>query len=93
MSALAEKGNRVEEIFVTDKVNEAGIYTVKLFVNGEEHLISVDDYFPFEETPEADRWAFSRVNRREHEIWPLILEKAQAKIYGSYERFEGGKPY
>ena len=27
------------------------------------------------------------------EIWPLILEKAMAKVYGSYERFEGGKPY
>ena len=26
----------------------------------------------------------------EHEIWALLLEKAWAKIYGSYMRIEGG---
>ena len=47
----------------------------------------VDDYFPYNE--ESENWACSRSNG-DREIWVLLLEKAWAKIHGSYQRIEGG---
>ena len=47
----------------------------------------VDDYFPFNE--KKNDWAFSR-SSSEKEIWVLLLEKAWAKVNGSYQRIEGG---
>ena len=57
-----------------------------MFVDGVEHEVVVDDQFPFD--PYKEQWAFSRTN--EAELWVLILEKAWAKIYGSYHRIEVG---
>ena len=54
--------------------------------------IVVDDYFPFDPRPEKDNWLFSR-DTTENEIWVQILEKAYAKVFGSYEIIEGGQPY
>jgi calpain-15 len=46
--------------------------------------VVVDDFFPsYNGKP-----AFSRANG--FELWVLILEKAYAKVFGSYERIEGG---
>ena len=60
-----------------------------MYVNGEPTDVVVDDYFPCFEDPEKDCWAFSR-GTSEVEIWVLLIEKAYAKIFGSYERIEGG---
>jgi calpain-15 len=48
----------------------------------------VDDRFPYNE--EKGKWAFSRPSHTT-EIWVLILEKAWAKIFGSYQRIEAGQ--
>lgn len=96
VSSLAEYPERVKNIFITQEVNEAGCYAVNLCVNGEARTVVVDDYFPFDVY--TGRWAFSRPNEEEEgkngeavaEIWVLVLEKAWAKVYGSYQRIEGG---
>jgi calpain-15 len=72
---------------VTKDVNDAGIYAVNLYINGESTTVVVDDYFPFNE--EHGKWAFSRPSTG-NEIWVLILEKAWAKVFGSYSRIEVG---
>ena len=87
LSALAENPDRIKAIFITKEVNDAGIYAVKLFINGEERVIVVDDYFPFND--EKNKFAFSRPTTG-NEIWVLILEKAWAKAFGSYSRIEAG---
>ena len=46
----------------------------------------IDDFFPC--TGSYGGPAFTRANG--NEIWVLILEKAWAKIHGSYERIEAG---
>ena len=73
-------------------MTDSGAYAVRLFVNGEPNDVVVDDYFPYDPRPEKDCWLFSR-DTNENEIWVQILEKAYAKVFGSYEVTEGGKPY
>ena len=92
LSALAEFPDRIKRIFLTKDVNEAGCYAVQMYINGEKRTIVVDDYFPYDPRPEKDCWFFSR-DTTENEIWVQILEKAYAKMFGSYEIVEGGKPY
>ena len=87
LSAIAEEPSRIKRIFVTQETNEAGIYAVRLFINGEPRVVVVDDYFPYNEA--KGKWAFSRPSSG-NEIWVLILEKAWAKVYGSYSRIEVG---
>jgi hypothetical protein len=48
ISSLAEAGDRVERIFISKEVNEAGCYAVKFYINGEPKIVVVDDYFPYD---------------------------------------------
>lgn len=52
--------------------------------NGLRQLVVVDNYVP----TKNGTLAFSRTNGKE--MWVIMLEKAWAKIHGSYERIEGG---
>ena len=92
LSALAENPHRIKQMFHTKTVTDSGAYAVRLYVNGEPTDVVVDDYFPYDPRPEKDCWMFSR-DTKENEIWVQILEKAYAKVFGSYEIVEGGKPY
>ena len=73
-------------MFLTKEVNNAGIYAVRVYVDGEPREVVVDDRFPFDKFKE--QWAFSRTTQ--NELWVLVLEKVWAKIYGSYQRIEAG---
>ena len=46
LSALAEIPGRVESLFNTTKVNQAGIYSINLFINGKRTEVIVDDLIP-----------------------------------------------
>ena len=62
-----------------------------LFVNGIKRTVVVDDRFPYD--LHKEKWAFSRTSSSgasRSEIWVLVLEKAWAKVYGSYQRIEAG---
>jgi hypothetical protein len=54
---------------------------MRFYVNGEIETVVVDDLFPY--NPVTKNWAFSR-SSTDHEIWVLLLEKAWAKMFGSY---------
>ena len=58
---------------------------VDLTKNGLKHRVTMDTYFPVDK---HNRPCFSRANGSE--LWVLILEKAFAKLHGSYERIIGG---
>lgn len=81
ISSVAEYPERIENVFITKEVNAAGCYAMRLFINGERHEVVVDDYFPWSTLKE--NWAFSK-SMQDKEIWVLLLEKAWAKIFGSY---------
>jgi len=71
---------------MTTTANQQGCYAVKMYVDGIQREVVVDDLFPFD--PYKEQWAFSRTNQ--NELWVLILEKAWAKVYGGYHRIEVG---
>lgn len=48
----------------------------------------VDDRLPTEVG--TGEWLLSR-SEDQTELWPNILEKAYAKLYGGYDKIEGGK--
>mmetsp|Transcript_5690 Transcript_5690/g.9023 ORF Transcript_5690/g.9023 Transcript_5690/m.9023 type:complete len:128 (+) Transcript_5690:423-806(+) len=65
-------------------MNEFGLFAVMLKKNGEAREVVIDDFFPCQDNEPC----FSRANG--NELWVLILEKAWAKLHGSYERIEAG---
>lgn len=56
-----------------------------MYVNGLETPIIVDDYFPIV----YGKPAFCKT--ADGELWAMLLEKAWAKLHGSYMRTEGGQ--
>ena len=79
LAMLAERPALIERLFLTKQVNEEGIYRVKICKNGQWQVVTVDDYFPCH--PKGDP-IFSRSTS--NELWVLLLEKAFAKLHGSY---------
>lgn len=71
-------------------MQESGLYALKLYLDGVPREIVVDDLLPYDSHKE--QWAFSRSGQDldGKEIWVQLLEKAWAKIYGSYQRIEAG---
>ena len=63
---------------------------MNLCINGEFKIVEIDDYFPcWKHHNGTFTSAFSRP-RNESVLWVLILEKAWAKINGSYDLTIGG---
>jgi hypothetical protein len=86
LSAMAEKPERIQACFYTKTVNSAGIYLMSFFINGNETPVYVDDFLPVRH----NRPCFS--SSRDGELWVILLEKAWAKLCGSYARTESGFP-
>ena len=88
MAAIAAIGNRRPDlllnIFVTQYINEPGIYGITFYLHGVQKIIFIDDYFPVLNNQPA----FSKA--RNNAIWVMILEKAWAKVSGSYSNTKGG---
>ena len=85
LSAMAENPERVKARFYTKEVNQAGVYLMSFFINGKETPVYVDDYFPVSKINNQLCFAKCRGN-----LWVMLLEKAWAKILGTYARTTGG---
>lgn len=83
---MAERPDSVKAVFYTKEVNAAGIYLMYFYINGIKSPVIVDDYIPVN----GNRPAFS--STRENEIWAILMEKAWAKLQGTYARTVGGLP-
>jgi calpain-15 len=75
----------IERLFVSKIYNEEGVYRVKICKNGEWQSITIDDYFPC--YPDGGP-IFS--SSKSEDLWVLILEKAYAKVHGTYFALRGG---
>lgn len=84
--AVLTEVSRISEVIITPEYNEEGIYTVRFCIQGEWVPVVVDDWIPCE-SPGKPAFATSK---KGNELWVSILEKAYAKLHGSYEALEGG---
>ncbi|KAJ0953180.1 putative calpain-3 protein [Helianthus annuus] len=84
--AVLTEVSRISEVIITPEYNEEGIYTVRFCIQGEWVPVVVDDWIPCE-APGKPAFATSK---KGNELWVSLLEKAYAKLHGSYEALEGG---
>ena len=77
---MTNHDERIDKLMVSREINEVGIYHVKLFVNGLRTSVVVDDFIPV--NPKTELPAF--FHSETQELWAIILEKAWAKLHGSY---------
>ena len=46
-SGLAEKPQRIKDMFLVDEKNDAGIYAVKFFIRGKPWVVHIDSDLVF----------------------------------------------
>ena len=68
------------KIILSKECNSEGKYHVKLYIDGEFKIITIDDYFPC--IKGTNICYFTRPSN--FEIWPILIEKAWAKVNGGY---------
>ncbi|KAL4474670.1 hypothetical protein ABPG72_002263 [Tetrahymena utriculariae] len=84
LSCLAQEPHRILNLFITRKTNKYGIYCVQICHDGVWKAVYVDDHIPCcHKKP-----AFTKANG--NELWVLLIEKAWAKLFGSYAKIESG---
>ncbi|KAK9169580.1 hypothetical protein Syun_001720 [Stephania yunnanensis] len=84
--AVLTEVSQISKVIITPEYNDEGIYTVCFCIQGEWVPVVVDDWIPCETLGKP---AFA-TSRKGNELWVSILEKAYAKLHGSYEALEGG---
>ena len=91
LSAVAMYPNKIKDLFVTDEIIKDGIIGVKLYVRGKPWVISLDEWFLWK-YPNNPTLVFAKSYQDATGIalWPVILEKAWAKVNGFYGNLAGG---
>jgi len=85
MAAIAVKPDRIRKIFMNQTRNEHGVHGVKLYKEGREpQLVMVNELLPTKDSSLQFSFAHGQ------ELWAVILEKAYAKMYGSYSGINYG---
>ena len=82
MNLLLTNPSLLSRLFENETVNEVGIYGVWLCENGSWTLVQVDDRVPVDKD---SNYALNEISSKEKCIFHMILEKALAKFYHSYE--------
>ena len=87
LAAVAERSERIQALFADKKANLAGCYLINFYVNGVKTAIMVDDWLP----AHNGALLYGR-SKAKGEIWVSLIEKAWAKLHGTYQRCYAGWP-
>mmetsp|Transcript_214 Transcript_214/g.380 ORF Transcript_214/g.380 Transcript_214/m.380 type:complete len:206 (+) Transcript_214:213-830(+) len=91
MGGVGEFPQLIKDAFVTDSFNDAGIIEMKLYIRGKPWLVTIDDEFLFQYPGYATKYlVFAQPDNDTSVLWAPILEKAWAKVKGSYATANGG---
>lgn len=97
IAALAETPSKIKKLFKNISFNNQGYFEVIIYLHGEPISVFVDDYFVFRQENKENQnekpvytLAFSKINPKTNNIWPIILEKVWAKLNGSFENINKG---
>lgn len=86
LAVMAAKPHLLQQLFVKTGQEKAGRYCVRLFKDGDWINVYVDDRIPCNR---ADQPIYCK-SQDPDEFWPCLVEKAYAKVHGSYEALIGG---
>ena len=92
---LAEEPERILSLLnntIENKNIKTNYFIINTYINGYKSKIIIDDKFPFIQNSQNE-FAFCRYNTKTNNIWPMLLEKAWAKINSSYEDIIQGNIY
>lgn len=102
ISAIAEFPDRIKRILIQRNNSPFHAYCIAICITGQFEEVYLDDkYYYFNQLIEIegqrekfsldgkDRIAFGHNNG--DEIWACMVEKAYAKVHGSYEDLIGGR--
>ena len=90
LGAIAEFPDLVKNVFITQETNPEGIYAFRFYIRGKPWIVTVDDYFLFKDGSGGSReGVFAKVGPSK-QFWAMLLEKAWAKVKGTYEHADGG---
>ena len=81
LAALADRQHLLDKILPQQE--EDGKYIIRMTKHGLPTTVVVDDRFPCLRSGEVFAPYFTRPNGKE--LWVLLLEKAWAKLHGSYQ--------
>ena len=91
MAGIATERADVLDMMVTPWANHAGAYVVQLWVNGRKEYVLVDDYVPVKKNWKG-KWELAMAKASDDAMWVPLVEKAWAKLHGSYATMVGGDP-
>ncbi|CAD8174818.1 unnamed protein product [Paramecium octaurelia] len=83
VAVYAAKPQQIKSLFQS---HDSDFTTVRFCIDGDWQEITVDHHFPYNE--EKQKVAYSKLV--DGALWAMILEKAWAKLYGSYQQICAG---
>ena len=67
-----------------DEWMECGALCIRFYNDGQEDYVIIDDFIPLE------NFNFVFAKALTNELWPIFIEKAYAKKFGSFQAISGG---
>mmetsp|Transcript_4340 Transcript_4340/g.11784 ORF Transcript_4340/g.11784 Transcript_4340/m.11784 type:complete len:896 (-) Transcript_4340:395-3082(-) len=87
LAAVACKQELLLDLIASDDQAERGAYTMQFYKHGCWQGVVIDNYLPCVEGEDQLAYSYSG---HVGELWPSFVEKAYAKLHGSYHSLEGG---